>query len=89
MYDDDVIIYTLATSKDKLECRLLVHVDNISNWYSRNKLCINNKKSDVMVIGSKCQLTSLKLDDFTIAEDTDKLFRARQARYMGPWVRNM
>ena len=88
MYDDDVIIYTPATSKDELECRLLVRIDNISHWYSMNKLCINNKKSDVIVIGSKCQLTSLNLDDCTIAEDTDKLFRARQARYMGLWVRN-
>ena len=53
-----------------------------------NKLCINNKKSDVMVIGSICQLTLLNLDDFTIAANTDTLFRARQARYLGLWVRN-
>ena len=56
MYADDVIIYTSATSKDELECRLQVCIDNISNWYCMNKLCINKKKSNVMVIGSKCQL---------------------------------
>ena len=43
MYADDVIIYTSATSKDELECRLQVCIDNISNWYSMNKLCINEK----------------------------------------------
>ena len=41
MYADDVIIYTSATSKDELECRLQVCIDDISNWYSLNKLCIN------------------------------------------------
>ena len=41
MYADDVIIYTLSTSKDELECRLQVCIDNISNWYSLTKLCIN------------------------------------------------
>ena len=56
MYADDVIVYTSATSKDELESRLQVCIDNISNWYSMNKLCINKKKSNVMVIGSKWQL---------------------------------
>ena len=88
MYADDVIIYTSATSKDELESRLQVCIDNISNWYSMNKLCINKKKSNVMVIGSKWQLKSLNLDDFTISVDSDKLFLASQAKYLGLWVRN-
>ena len=41
MYADDVIIYTSATSKHELEYRLQVCIDNIFNWYSMNKLCIN------------------------------------------------
>ena len=89
MYADYVIIiYTPATSKDELECKLQVCVDNISNWYSMSKLYINKKKSNVMVIGSKWQLKSLNLDDFTISVDSDKLFLARQAKYLGLWVRN-
>ena len=88
MYGDDVIMYTSATSKDELECRLQVCVDNISNWYSMNKLCTNKNKSNVMVFGSKWQLKSLHLDDFTISVDSDKLFLARQVRYLGFWVRN-
>ena len=83
MYADDVIIYTSATSKNELECRLQVCIDEIPN-----KLYINNKKSNVMVIGSKWQLKSLNLDDFTISVDSDKLYLARQARYLGLWVRN-
>ena len=88
MYADDVIIYTSGTSKDELEYRLQVCIDNISNWYSMNKLCVNKKKSNVMVIGSKWQLKSLNPDDFTISVDSDKLLLAKQAKYLGLWVRN-
>ena len=49
---------------------------------------VNKKKSNVMVIGSKWQLKSLNSDDFTISVASDKLFLARQARYLGLWVRN-
>ena len=48
----------------------------------------DKKKSNAMVIGSKWQLKSLNLDDFTISVDSDKLFLARQARYLGLCVRN-
>ena len=89
MYADDVIIYTSATSKDELECMLQVCIDNISNWYSMNKLCTNKKKSNVMVIWSKWQLKSLNLDDFTISVDSDKLFLARQAKYLGLCVKTI
>ena len=88
MYADDIIIYTSAKSKDELEYRLQVCIDNIFNWYSMNKLCINKKKSNVMVIGSKWQLKSVNLDDFTISVDSDKLLLAKQAKYLGLWVRN-
>ena len=88
VYADDVIIDTSATSKDELECRLQVCVDNISNWNCMKKLCIDIKKSNVMVLWSKWQLKSLNLDDFTISGGSDKLFLARQARYLGLWVRN-
>ena len=50
------------------------------------KRAYNN--SNAMVIGSKWQLKSLNLDDFTISVGSDKLFLARQARYWGLWVRN-
>ena len=53
MYADDGVIYTSAISKDGLECSLQVCIDNISNWYILNMLCINKKKSNAMVIGSK------------------------------------
>ena len=53
-----------------------------------NKLCINKKKSSVMIIGSKFQLRSLNLDDFAISVNADKLQLVEQAKYLGLWVQN-
>ena len=88
MYADDVIIYTSAMSRDELERKLQCCIDSISEWYNMNKLCINKKKSSVMVIGSKSQLRSLNLDNFSISVNGDKLLLAEQAKYLGLWVRN-
>ena len=87
MNADDDIIYTSATSKDELEYRLQVSIDSVSNWYNNNKLCFNKKKSSSMVIGSKCHLKSFNPDDFTISVDFGKLFLARQAKYLGLWLK--
>ena len=62
MYADDFIIYTSATPKDKLQYRFQGCTDSISNWYSVNKLRIDKKKSNFMVIESKCQLKQLLLE---------------------------
>ena len=88
MYAADVIIYTSTMSTHELECKLQSCIDSISNWYGMNKLCINKKKSSVMVIGSKFQLLSLNLDDFAISINVDKLQLVEQPKYLGLWVRN-
>ena len=88
MYVDEVIICTSAMSMHELECMLQSCMDSISSWYGMNKLCINKKKSSVMVIGSKFQLRSLNLDDFAISINVDKLQLVEQAKYLGLWVRN-
>ena len=49
---------------------------------------VDKKKSKVMVNWSKWQFKSLNLDDFTISGDSDKLLLAKQAKYLGLWVRN-
>ena len=88
IYADDVIIYTSAMSTHELEWKLQSCIDSISNWYDKNKLCINKKKSSIMTIGSKFQLRSLNIDQFAISVNADKLQLIEQAKYLGLWVRN-
>ena len=43
MYASDVIIYTSAATSDDLQLKLQRCVDNIYQWYSRNKLTIKKR----------------------------------------------
>ena len=65
----------------------LVLIAFLMNWYDMNKLCIN-KKSSVMIVGSKFQLRSLNLDYFAISVNAYKLQLVEKAKYLGLWVRN-
>ena len=71
MYADDVIIFTSAATSDELQMKLQLCVDNVHQWYNMNRLTVNKKKSAVMVIGSKAQLQSLNLDQFSINLDSN------------------
>ena len=66
LFADDTIIYTSGDSIDEVQSKLQTCLDNICNWYSRNRLLINIEKSKVMIIGSNWKLKSLDLDDFVI-----------------------
>ena len=88
MYADDVIIYTSANTIEELKSKLQNCVNSITCWYSRNKLAINNSKTRIMVIGSKCQLKSLELDNFFISLNKDKLGLVEKAKYLGLYVKN-
>ena len=64
--DDDTIIDTSGDSIEEVQNKLQTCLDNIYNWYSRNRLLINIDKWKVMIIGSILQLKSLNLDDFVM-----------------------
>ena len=68
MFADVVIIYASADNVELLKHKLETCMNSITNCLS-----INNKKSNVMIIGSKFQLQSLQLDNFSISLDSDKL----------------
>ena len=48
-------------------------------------LMINKKKSAVMVIGSKMQLQSLNLDQFSINLESNKIELVNRAKYQVYW----
>ena len=70
---NDVIIYISAPTSDELQKKLQLCVDNVHHWYHMNRLTINKKKSAFMFIGSKAQLQSLKLDQFSINLDSNQI----------------
>ena len=88
MCADDAIIYTSAATSDDLQLKLRRCVDNIYQWYFRYKLTINKKKSAVMIIGSKMQLQSLNLDQFSINLESNKIELVNRAKYLGLLVKD-
>ena len=72
MYAGDVIIYTSAATSHELQQKLQLCAHNVHHWYHMNRLIINKKKLHVMVIGSKAQLQSLNLDQFSINLDSNQ-----------------
>ena len=84
MFAADVIIYASADNVELLKHKLESCMNLITRWYSNNCLSINNKKSNVMIIGSKFQLQSL----FSISLDSDKLELVERAKYLGLYVKN-
>ena len=54
----------------------------------QNKLTINKKKFAVMIIGSKMQLQSLDLDQFSINLESNKIELVNLAKYFGLLVKD-
>ena len=88
MFADDVIMYASVDNVELLKHKLETCMNSITRWYSNNCFSINNKKSNVMIIGSKFQLQSLQLDNFPISLDSDKLELVEGAKYLGLYVKN-
>ena len=61
-------------------------VKNISSWYKVNHLKINIDKTKVMLIGSKSQLKSLKVDDFILSYNDTPLELVENAKYLGMFI---
>ena len=88
MYEDDVLIYTSAPTSHELQKKLQLCVDNMHHWYHMNRWTINQKISALMFIGSKAQLQSLNLDQFSINLDCRQIEWVNKAKYLGLLVKD-
>ena len=53
LYADDTLIYCDGRNADDVNDKLQECIDNVSNWYKRNKIVINASKSCSMLVTSK------------------------------------
>ena len=88
MYADDILIYASAPTSDELQKKLQLCVDNVHHWYHMNRLTINKKKSTIMFIGSKAQLQSISLDQFSIDLDCSQIELVNETKYLGLFVKD-
>ena len=92
MYVDDTRVTCFAEDMEEL-CNNLQHeLINISNWMRQNKMSINTKKSEFMIIGHKRQLTHIQ-NPIRLDVSGEEVQRVHEVKYVGvsvdeslPWT---
>ena len=70
MFADDLILYCSDTCIINLRNKLQNAVNSIREWYKRNRLKVNPKKSKLMVLGTTNQLSKITKNNFSIQFDS-------------------
>ena len=82
MYLDDTSVTCFAEDMEEL-CNNLQHeLINISNWMRQNKMSINTKKSEFMIIGHKRQLTRIQ-NPIRLGISGEEVQRVHEVKYVG------
>ena len=86
LFADDNFIYVACDTLSEVQHKLQNILDAVSEWYKSNRLMINTDKTKIMLIGSRHQLQTLRLDDFTIKYDGNVLELVNKAKYLGIYI---
>ena len=82
MFADDTNITTHAKSIQDIEKQLNSDLGNIHTWLLANKLTLNTKKTEYMIIGSRYRLSKIE-DDPKIRLGESDIKRVKQAKTLG------
>ena len=81
LYADDTVLYFSHSSTEKIEAALNSDLENVNNWMNRNKLTVNCKKTECMLIGSKHMLAKQNVLNVVLSESP--LNQIRKFKYLG------
>ena len=85
LYADDTCIYYASNTVQDIENYLNQDLRNISDWLSCNRLALNTKKCETMLIGSKKRIRGKNVDVFI---DNKKLNQVTVCKYLGVYLDN-
>jgi hypothetical protein len=87
LYADDTLIYCTGETIDVINEKLQTCINDVSRWYTGNRLILNANKSNVILIGSTYMLDNgqnemdIKIDDY-------KLEQTNSIEYLGVKIDN-
>ena len=81
MYADDTTILCNSSDPVTLQYELDSYLSKISNWFNKNKLTLNIKKTKLMVFGTSQILSKFK--DISISYNGDTIERVDSFKYLG------
>ena len=78
LFADDACLSISHSSLNSLETKVNTELNKISNWFKKNKLCLNYKKTCFIIITRKKQE-----GDFKIYLDNKTIVRSHKVKYLG------
>ena len=78
MYADDTSLYTVCKDVNDLNCTLNTDLEKVSNWLMRNKLSLNVRKTELLVLGSKKRLCRINDENINVHINGTKLTRVQK-----------
>ena len=82
MYADDTSVTCFAEDVEELYNDLQNELINISDWMRQNKMSLNAKKSEFMIIGHKRQLNRIQ-NPIRLDIGGEELKRVHEVKYLG------
>ena len=79
LFADDALFYVHGRDIEIINCKLQSSLDTIADWYKRNKLSLNVKKSNVMLIHCKKNIQ----DKIDVSVNQNKLVKLEHVKYLG------
>ena len=67
MYADDTVVFPSSPSTSEIELKLNLDLANLSQWLHYNKLVLNMKKTEFMMLGTRQRLARQKCDETDIS----------------------
>ena len=79
LFADDALFYVHGRDIESINSKLQNSIESIADWYKRNKLSLNVKKSNVMIIHRKKNVQ----DTIDVTINQNKLMQIDHVKYLG------
>jgi len=83
MYADDTALYYNSNDIDDIVVKMNSDLENIRKWLARNKLSLNVKKTEFVIVGLSQQLSRLANCDINIHINGEKIQRVNECKHLG------
>ena len=83
MYADDTALYYNSNDINDIVVKMNRDLKNVRKWLVRNKLSLNVKKTEFMIVGSNHKLSRIANVDINIHIDGEKIQRVNECKHLG------
>ena len=82
MFADDTNISTQGKTDTEIQERLNTDLENVHQWLTSNKLTLNKKKTEYMIVGSRQRISNI-LTDHIVKFGDSTIKRVNKSKTLG------